>query len=124
MHRLAHFFAALAASLVLPTCASAEDFQKIGTRSEFLDLLGGRELRLPLYGVRIRLSPDGGIDGSALGWGLTGRWDWQDGYFCRSIDWSGSEIPFNCQLVEAQGSTQVRFTVDRGTGDSAEFRLR
>jgi hypothetical protein len=40
------------------------------------------------------------------------------------MDWSGYEIPFNCQLVEALGDDRLRFTVDQGAGDSAEFRLR
>jgi hypothetical protein len=34
------------------------------------------------------------------------------------------EIPYNCQLVEERGGEVMRFTVDRGTGDSASFRLR
>ena len=34
------------------------------------------------------------------------------------------EIEFNCQLVEANGDERMRFTVDKGTGDSATFKLR
>ena len=67
---------------------------------------------------------DGRIDGSALGWRITGRWTWKDGYFCREMDWSGMAIDFNCQLVEAAGVDRMRFTVDQGRGDSATFRLR
>jgi hypothetical protein len=33
-------------------------------------------------------------------------------------------IEYNCQLVEAKGSDQVRFTVDKGDGRSASFSLR
>jgi hypothetical protein len=40
------------------------------------------------------------------------------------MDWSGMAIDFNCQLVEANGAERLRFTVDKGTGDSATFRLR
>lgn len=32
-------------------------------------------------------------------------------------------IPWNCQLVEVRDDT-LRFTVDKGAGDSASFRLR
>jgi hypothetical protein len=40
------------------------------------------------------------------------------------MDWSGYPIPQNCQLVEAKGDEVIRFTVDRGAGDAASFRLR
>ena len=102
----------------------ANDFLPIRDKSEFLSLVGGKELRLKLFRISIKLTEDGKIEGSALGWGLNGRWNWQDGYFCRDIDWSGTEIPFNCQLVEAKGEEVIRFTVDQGAGDSASFRLQ
>ena len=66
----------------------------------------------------------GSIAGSALGWDITGHWAWKDGYFCREMDWSGTPITYNCQLVEASGAEKLRFTVDQGKGDSATFRLR
>jgi hypothetical protein len=40
------------------------------------------------------------------------------------MDWSGTEIPYNCQLVEVAGDSQIRFTVDQGAGDSATLNLR
>jgi hypothetical protein len=104
--------------------ARANDFQPIREKSEFLSLVGGKELRLNLFRISIKLTEDGQIQGSALGWDLNGRWNWEDGYFCRDIDWSGTAIPFNCQLVEAKGDTVIRFTVDKGAGDSASFRLQ
>lgn len=104
--------------------AVANEFQAVRDESRFLELIEGRELRLGVYGISIRVNPDGKIDGEALGWGVTGTWNWDDGYFCRELDWSGTSIPFNCQLVEARGDSEMRFTVDRGAGDSASFRLR
>jgi len=107
---------------ILP--ATANDFAPVRDQSTFLSLVEGRELQLNLFRIRIKVLPDGRIDGSALGWDLTGTWAWQDGYFCREMDWSGAAIPYNCQLVEAEGREKIRFTVDRGTGDSASFSLR
>ncbi len=104
--------------------AKANEFEPIRDKTEFLSLVEGRELRLNLFRIRIKVQGDGQIEGSALGWDLTGRWDWQDGYFCRDMDWSGMPIPFNCQLVEAKGGEEIRFTVDRGNGESAAFKLR
>jgi len=40
------------------------------------------------------------------------------------MDWDGTAIKYNCQLVELRGSDEMRFTVDRGAGRSARFRLR
>ena len=81
-------------------------------------------MRKGLFGISLQVQPDGQIKGRAMGWDVTGTWDWKDGYFCREMDWSGYAIPMNCQLVEAKGNQQIRFTVDRGAGDSASFNLR
>lgn len=104
--------------------AETEGFHPVQDRESFVDLVDGRELRLGLFGIRLRVTGDGRIDGNALAAPVTGTWDWRDGYFCRVMDWSGREIPHNCQLVEARDGRELRFTVDRGAGDSATFRLR
>lgn len=116
---------ALAVALVLPppAVAGAEEFTAVHDRAAFLALVNGRSLSLPLFRIRLAIRPDGRIEGSALGWGVTGTWDWRDGYFCREMDWSGKPIPWNCQLVEVRADTELRFTVDRGVGESARFRL-
>ncbi len=116
--------AGLLSFMAAVTPVLANEFLPVRDKSQFLSVVEGRELRLPLFRIRIAVQPDGQIEGSALGWSLNGRWDWRDGYFCRDIDWSGMEIPFNCQLVEVRGAEEIRFTVDRGAGDSASFRLR
>jgi hypothetical protein len=110
--------------LAVPVAATANDFQPIKDRNDFVSLVKDRELRIGLYNLSLNVLPDGKIKGRALGWDITGRWQWQDGYFCREMDWSGMEIEFNCQLVEANGDERMRFTVDKGTGDSATFKLR
>ncbi|MEN9410910.1 MAG: hypothetical protein RL216_2884 [Pseudomonadota bacterium] len=112
--------AALAAALP----AAAEGFSRISDRNDFVETVSGKELRMGLFGISLKVEEDGEIRGSALGWDVTGRWEWQDGYFCREMDWSGYPIPKNCQLVEARGGEEIRFTVDRGAGDSASFKLR
>lgn len=118
--------AVFAATIALapPAVADASGFRKVTDRTEFLSLVNGKQLRIGIYGLRISVVPDGSINGSASGWDLTGSWSWQDGYFCREMDWSGYEIDYNCQLVEVRGDDRMRFTVDRGNGRSAEFNLR
>ncbi len=110
--------------LAAPTVASANDFQKVTDKGDFLSLVQDRVLRIGIYDLSINVLPNGKIKGNALGWDITGSWQWQDGYFCREMDWSGTPIEYNCQLVEAQAGQKMRFTVDRGAGDSATFRLR
>jgi hypothetical protein len=114
--------AALVLTLAAP--ATAEGFQPVTDKARFLNLIQDRELRIGLYDLSINVLPDGRIAGSALGWDITGQWSWKDGYFCREMDWSGTPISYNCQLVEAHGADKLRFTVDQGRGDSATFRLR
>jgi hypothetical protein len=114
----------LACLLMLPLPALAESFEPIKEKDRFLDLIQNRELRIGLYNLSLNVLPDGRIDGSAMGWDITGQWSWKDGYFCREMDWSGTPISYNCQLVEADGAEKLRFTVDQGKGDSATFRLR
>ena len=115
----------LAATFALPApaLAGAEEFKAVHDRQTFLALVQGRDLSLPLFRIRLTVRPDGRIEGSALGWGVTGTWSWKDGYFCREMDWSGKPIPWNCQLVEERAGRELRFTVDRGEGESARFKL-
>lgn len=115
---------ALLLGMVLCGPALAQEFEQVTEKDSFVRLVGDRVLRIGLYDLSLRVRPDGVIEGSALGWAITGTWAWQDGYFCRQMDWSGTEIAYNCQLVEARSGEVVRFTVDQGAGDSATFRLR
>ena len=111
-----------AASLALPL--RAELSGPIRDKGAFLSLIDGRALEIGLYRLSLKVTKDGQIRGSALGWDITGNWRWQDGLFCREMDWSGKAIPFNCQLVEVVGPGRLRFTADKGQGQAAVFRLR
>ncbi len=117
-------FALIVAAIVAALPAAASDFDTVREKTEFLSLVEGRDLRIGLYNLTLNVLPDGQIKGRALGWDITGSWAWEDGFFCREMDWSGMEIPYNCQLVEAREGEVLRFTVDRGAGDSASFKLR
>ncbi len=120
---MTRLFAATACA-VLTAFPALADFVPISSKDDFLATLEGRELRLGVFQIAIQITPDGQINGSALGWDMSGTWVWEDGYFCREIDWSGEVIPYNCQLVEVDDGEKMRFTVDRGAGDEATFNLR
>ncbi|WP_309665254.1 dihydrodipicolinate reductase [Tabrizicola sp.] len=118
------YLAAFALGVSVTAPVAADDFAEVRDKSQFMSLVEGRDLRIGLYNLTLNVLPDGQITGRALGWDITGSWDWQDGYFCREMDWSGMEIDYNCQLVETRGGEVLRFTVDRGAGDSASFKVR
>ncbi|MEL6607627.1 MAG: dihydrodipicolinate reductase [Pseudomonadota bacterium] len=106
---------------IAPKAATA--MEKIDDRAAFMATLGGRSLNIRLYGLELRVLDDGRIIGRAAGRDVSGAWTWEAGYFCRSMMWGAREIPYNCQEVRAEGD-RMRFTSDRGTGDTAVFGLR
>lgn len=106
------------------TPALADSYQPIQEEKTFLSLIAGKQLHHGFFGITLNVSENGSIQGRAIGWDVTGNWTWQDGYFCRDLTWGGDPLGYNCQLVEMQGDDRMRFTVDRGAGNSAAFRLR
>lgn len=104
--------------------ALADSYVPISDENTFLALIDGKQLNHGFFGITLNVLENGEINGRAVGWDVTGNWEWQDGYFCRDLTWGGDPLGYNCQLVEVQGDTKIRFTVDRGAGNSAAFRLR
>ena len=113
--------AALATGAMFAMPVAASSFERISGANEFANTVVGRQLSR--FGIRLQVSPDGEINGRAFGYPVTGDWQWRDGYFCRIMDWGGTEIPHNCQMVLRDGNS-VRFVSDQGSGDHADFRLR
>lgn len=111
--------ACLASSFAAP--AVADDFKPVTAKSEFVNLIDGRELTS--LGVRLSVSPAGAIKGSAFGYDVRGAWRWQGDYFCRDLAYGSTDLGPNCQLVLVKGDT-LRFVSDQGQGQSADLRLR
>lgn len=103
--------------------AAADNYVPVTDETQFKQLVDGKLLRHRIYGIRLNVLDTGEIVGSAVGRDISGTWTWQDGFFCREMAWGERAIPYNCQLVEIDNDT-IRFTVDRGAGDSAAFRLQ
>lgn len=110
--------------LTLTAATSASAFDRIADESAFIRVVGSKTLSNRLYGISLDVLGSGQITGNALGWDVTGTWSWSDGYFCREMSWGGDPIPYNCQLVELRNESEMRFTSDKGAGDSASFKLR
>lgn len=107
------------ALLLVPLPAAA--FEAVTTRDAFLSLVQDRTLSGD--GVSLRVAADGSIAGRGFGLRVTGTWDWQDGLFCRTLDTALRDFPRNCQTVARDGDV-IRFVADRGTGDTADLRIR
>lgn len=114
------FITAIFATVICGAPALA-DFQRVESRADFIALVSGKTLTRPL--VKLQVSPNGQISGKGATWPVSGQWQWKDGYLCRTLEWGGDDMGYNCQEVKANGA-QVRITSDRGTGQSADFRLR
>ncbi|MEM6371474.1 MAG: dihydrodipicolinate reductase [Pseudomonadota bacterium] len=110
---------AIAALAATPALA---DLVTVENQRDFVQLIDGKTLTRPL--VKITVSADGQIDGRGSIWDIEGTWSWQDGYFCRDLFWGGDALGYNCQEVQASADGRIKFTSDRGAGDSAMFSLR
>jgi hypothetical protein len=108
-------------AIAMSPAHAAADYKKISDKSEFLALVAGKTLTRPL--VKLEVLTSGKIAGRGATWDIEGNWTWKDGYFCRDLFWGGDEIGYNCQEV-GLSNARVRFTSDKGKGDSAEFRLQ
>lgn len=111
----------LSATLAFAPAVAQAELAKISSKIEFVQIVKGKTLSRPF--VKLQVSPEGDISGRGARWDINGSWSWQDGYFCRDLNWGGDDLGFNCQEVRMVGN-KIRFTSDRGAGDSADFRLR
>lgn len=110
---------ALLFALLFPTTALA--FEPVTDRDAFLAIVEGK--RLTGDGIGLVVSDGGAITGRAFGFRVTGGWEWQGQFFCRTLDSAIRSFPRNCQTVAVQGNV-VRFQADQGTGDVADLTLR
>lgn len=107
--------------LFLTTALATAEPSRVTERAAFEDIVIGRELTM--IGVRLTVSADGTIVGTAFGRDVTGQWQWQDGYFCRDLYHGSEDLGPNCQMVTYDGK-RIQFTSDRGAGLSAKLKVR
>lgn len=114
-------FSLIAAFVTLIAFPALADFMPVRAEGDFRALIEGRELTR--FGIRLQVLPQGRITGSGFGFAVGGMWEWQNGYFCRTLEFAGTGDPYNCQLVLRDGN-MLRFIKDQGNGDFADLRLR
>lgn len=112
---------AMTAALIGFAAPAFADFAKIADETNFVNAVMGKTLTRPF--VKLEVSSSGQISGMGASWPVTGNWSWQNGFFCRDLDWGGTDLGYNCQEVRINDD-RIRFTSDRGNGQSAVFRLR
>lgn len=95
--------------------------QLLLTSQNFFSVIEGKNLQRVF--IKLNISLDGQISGSAVTRPVTGDWQWKEGYFCRSLFWGQRDLGYNCQEVSVSGK-KVRFTFDEGEGAYADFTLR
>ena len=115
-------FALIAAAVWAVSAApTLADYVPIQTKSDFVSAVHGKQLTRSL--VKLSVSPSGTISGTGAVWDVTGTWTWEGSYFCRTLFWGGKDLGYNCQTVARDGA-KIRFTSDKGAGESAIFSLR
>lgn len=103
------------------TAAPAMAFEKITSKTDFMNIVQGKNLTI--LGISVNVQPNGAIGGKAYGRPVKGEWRWSDGYFCRDLYWGEMDLGPNCQEVRVNGNT-IRFQSDKGTGRFADLRIR
>ena len=118
MSRMLPVLAAVAVALATPAAA---ELSKVNSAAEFKNIVSGKTLTRPL--VRLNVGSNGMISGRGATWDISGNWTWKNGYFCRSLEWGGDDLGYDCAEVKAS-ARKIRFTTKQGAGDSADFSLR
>ncbi len=122
MHLLKLLMLAVAVAVAASTTAVAEaKFKKVVSEDEFLDVTSGKAMTL--MGISVFVTRDGKIGGKAFGREVSGKWQWQNGFFCRDLYWGETDFGPNCQEVRVN-KNKIRFASDRGAGRSAVLTLR
>lgn len=116
-----HLIGLVMVVMALQALPVAAENGTVKDRETFLRLVSGKVLARPL--IRLTVTGDGVISGRGAAKPVSGAWAWKDGYFCRHLYWGDRALGHNCQRVEAREG-RIRFTSDRGRGQSAEFHLR
>lgn len=91
-------------------------WKRLTTRDDFLDNFA--EVTLVADALRFVIHEDGTIVGEVGGRPLTGRWYWENGYFCRTAVLDGETLELDCEIIEYRGD-QMRYIRERGNGEAS-----
>ncbi len=100
----------------------APNSRRIIDRETFQREVVGRPLKHSVRDVRIVAQPNGTISGSQGRDEISGKWEFRDGYYCRSLLVGSSLGLKDCQVVylDENGITLIR---QRGRGDRVKYQF-
>ena len=101
--------------------ANAGDFKRIKKKADYSKTIADRKL-VADWGWVIA-SSDGTIMGQVNGEAAHGNWQWKSGFFCRTISFGNTEMPYDCQAVHISGKNVV-FIRDKGKGKQTPMKIR
>lgn len=119
-----HLALPVAAILALSACETpmpASDTEgRILTEAEFREAVAGRTATAG--NTTLVVNADGTIAGTAPQGAVSGRWNWQQGYFCRTASIGGTALGSDCQTVVLVGDV-LTYTRDQGRGEATTYTL-
>ena len=89
---------------------------RITDREEFCRLFADR--RLKGNGMEFTIFADGRMEGLIGNSELTGRWHWEDGFFCRTARLDGEDLGTDWEVIETDG-VRMRYVRDKGRGEGS-----
>lgn len=107
--------------VTLASAASAAPLKPITTKEEYVAQIANKKATADWGWVVV--NSDGTLKGKAGSRTLTGKWYWQDKYWCRVlIEKDGSEGKEDCSMVFLNGKTLYTVT-NKGKGSRRELLL-
>ena len=103
-----------------PASAAGSGKKKIETEQEFRDVIVGK--RLSSKHGHVIVHDDGTMTGEFGSKNLTGTWNWDNRYFCRTAKLGSKKFSLDCQTVTVSGD-KVTFQRNKGTGKRNKYRL-
>lgn len=102
--------------------SAADEKTRIETEQEFREIAVGKKLVYKI-GEYVIAHDDGTMSGYFGGKPLSGNWNWEDGYYCRTGKLGGKSLGQDCQIVELSGN-KLTFIRKKGKGgDSGPYKI-
>ena len=113
----------LAACYSIQQVSAADSKVRIATEQEFREIAVGKKLVYKV-GEYVFLHDDGKMSGYFGGKKLTGKWSWEDEYYCRTGKSGKKKLGHDCQIVELSGNRLI-FIREKGKGgNSGSYQIK
>lgn len=117
--------ARLLTSIFMALVASTSGIQAkdiIDNKSEFIQKIAGKRISDPKANTWMVAQPNGQIKGKFKGISISGKWNWNGKFWCRSARIGLISLSKECQQITLANKTLV-LTRRKGTGSSHTYQL-